>query len=865
MKTLDLLKANFVNRFIRSDGDDTVNGHTRWGDGKQVQLGNSADHRSYHDGSNTYHDNNTGGEYHRQNVHGGSVYHQAEDTNGSRKTIFAIIGGATPYFKAYFAGATKFTTTSIGTETVGSHNATEQIKEAGQRVFSPRNRNISDTVGSTSQTVYASSKAVKTAYDRGSQALTAANAKWTYVQATLSAYGATKLSSAVNSTSESLAATPKAVKAAYDLAASKITQATADGRYLSKTAKATLTDDDGVGHANLVGNHKGGVPVRNGSSYRLKMDTNVTTATMSLMLGNSVTAGVAKTLTSIWNATTSAFDVKVNLLEKGQRVFSPNNRNISNSVSSTSTTVYASLSAVRTAYNKGVEGLNKANQALSAANGKWTYVTATLSRYGAVKLSSAVNSTSEALAATPKAVKAAYDLAASKITKVQGDSYYLGKTATSANSNKLGNVVPSGYSRAYHASFGTGGGNWTTAQLVAWLTSVGAFNQSHWSCRCSWSYAGNRVITDTGLGTILLAGCTIEVMGNASNYTIRILTPSTSSSGGRTNAEFVYTNNGSSYSPTWRRVYSTHDKPTKSDVGLPSVVNAGQTSAVNNSSTTTYATAKGVKTAYDKAIEALNKANSKVGAGDTIAKANWADTVDVNTSTSTSWYNMMWHSGDTVYGTNGKIQYRPSDGYTKFNGGVQFAAEAEMLGGAQFHDNDYLWFGTGKDVEFFCNGSHMYTDLNSGIGNWYIRDGSTIRFTFDDAGHFYATGKVGNASDARLKENVRRIENALDKTCALNGYIYDKKLSLDSDITFPEAGVIAQEVEKILPEVVDTSEDKDQIKSVAYGNMVGLLIEAIKEERAKREALEEEVSILRTAHDKLSEDMKLIKEKIGAL
>lgn len=60
----------------------------------------------------------------------------------------------------------------------------------------------------------------------------------------------------------------------------------------------------------------------------------------------------------------------------------------------------------------------------------------------------------------------------------------------------------------------------------------------------------------------------------------------------------------------------------------------------------------------------------------------------------------------------------------------------------RFNDNKYLKFGTGNDAHFFCNGSHMYTDLKGGIGNWYIRDGTTTRFTFDDDGTFVATNKI---------------------------------------------------------------------------------------------------------------------------
>ena len=65
-----------------------------------------------------------------------------------------------------------------------------------------------------------------------------------------------------------------------------------------------------------------------------------------------------------------------------------------------------------------------------------------------------------------------------------------------------------------------------------------------------------------------------------------------------------------------------------------------------------------------------------------------------------------------------------------------------MTSNITFNDNKFLRFGTGNDVEFFCNGSNMYTNLNSGINNWHIRDGNITRFTFDDDGTFTATNKI---------------------------------------------------------------------------------------------------------------------------
>ncbi|EOW7599375.1 TPA: tail fiber domain-containing protein [Escherichia coli] len=120
---------------------------------------------------------------------------------------------------------------------------------------------------------------------------------------------------------------------------------------------------------------------------------------------------------------------------------------------------------------------------------------------------------------------------------------------------------------------GSNGGAITTAQLVTLLQNNGAFNTKSWIARCAWAYANSATIpnSETGCGVIPLAGAVIEVFNNGSssnNYTIRITTATTTSvSGALTNAEFIYVFNGTDYSPGWRRVYNTKNKPTASDVG----------------------------------------------------------------------------------------------------------------------------------------------------------------------------------------------------------------------------------------------------------------------------------------------------------
>ena len=101
------------------------------------------------------------------------------------------------------------------------------------------------------------------------------------------------------------------------------------------------------------------------------------------------------------------------------------------------------------------------------------------------------------------------------------------------------------------------------------------------------------------------------------------------------------------------------------------------------------------------------------------------------------------------------------------------------------------------------------------------------------SGNVVASGDVTASSDRRLKTDIKRIGGALNKVRTLGGYTFTKNDN-------PSTGLIAQEVLEVLPEAVHGTEET--YYSVAYGNMVGILIEAIKE---------------------LSDEVKELKEKIG--
>jgi hypothetical protein len=132
-------------------------------------------------------------------------------------------------------------------------------------------------------------------------------------------------------------------------------------------------------------------------------------------------------------------------------------------------------------------------------------------------------------------------------------------------------------------------------------------------------------------------------------------------------------------------------------------------------------------------------------------------------------------------------------------------------------------------------GSHLVLQPSGGrvgIGT------ATPAQALDVVGSIIASDNITAFSDSRFKEDVKTIENALQKTQALNGVSYTDKASKEKRI-----GLIAQELKEVIPEVVFVNGD-DQIHSVAYGNLVGLLVQAIKELNAKVDSLSVKVETL---------------------
>ena len=103
----------------------------------------------------------------------------------------------------------------------------------------------------------------------------------------------------------------------------------------------------------------------------------------------------------------------------------------------------------------------------------------------------------------------------------------------------------------------------------------------------------------------------------------------------------------------------------------------------------------------------------------------------------------------------------------------------------------------------------------------YVTGPSTLNGTLVVIQKIYAIGGVSSLSDRNVKNELQIITNSLEKINKLTGYIYKRK-----DTGNMETGLIAQDVEKVLPEVINKT--KDNLLSIDYGNMMGLVVEAIK-------------------------------------
>jgi len=211
-----------------------------------------------------------------------------------------------------------------------------------------------------------------------------------------------------------------------------------------------------------------------------------------------------------------------------------------------------------------------------------------------------------------------------------------------------------------------------------------------------------------------------------------------------------------------------------------------------------------------------------------------------------------------LYNSNGTMAMKiiKSTNAITFNGNVLINTTTSNSTGTKLQVSGNVFFGNSSIGMFGTTGNTSYYSLvgiNEALSTYtkfelrasstdgqicLHTNGNNSMGTLTDGGYrlyvsgaIYATGNITANSDLRLKKNLQIIDNPIDKLMELNGYSYQWKA--DDEYQY---GVIAQEVEKILPYAVSTC--TDGIKGVSYNQIIPVLIEAIKELSAKVTLLE---------------------------
>tara|TARA_R100001082_G_C4364954_1_gene161402 strand:+ start:37 stop:1341 length:1305 start_codon:yes stop_codon:yes gene_type:complete len=172
--------------------------------------------------------------------------------------------------------------------------------------------------------------------------------------------------------------------------------------------------------------------------------------------------------------------------------------------------------------------------------------------------------------------------------------------------------------------------------------------------------------------------------------------------------------------------------------------------------------------------------------------------------------------------------------------------------------NSFMLYNTGGDHNF-QTGDVVVTAGALGVGTSTLGTAGLIRAT-NDVVAFYS-------SDERLKDNLIKIGNPLDKISQLNGYEFDWIVNQEIHPNEGhDVGVIAQEVEKVIPEIVETRESG--YKAVKYEKIVPLLIEAIKEQQVQIDELKEnshEPQNYKEQCEKLKKELDKLKQEVEEL
>lgn len=184
----------------------------------------------------------------------------------------------------------------------------------------------------------------------------------------------------------------------------------------------------------------------------------------------------------------------------------------------------------------------------------------------------------------------------------------------------------------------------------------------------------------------------------------------------------------------------------------------------------------------------------------------------------------LWVTGNTFFDANLNVS-----GLLDISGTADEAIKVDGL--------EALWLGQNASLQNYFSWGYgaLYNYFADRVTIGNAAYNSTYMLYVN--GYAYATGSW-SSSDMRFKKNITKIDNALEKVSGIEGVSYDWKKDEFPDKNFADGrhyGVIAQDLEKVIPEAVST--DSEGYKAVSYNDLVPVLIEAVKELKAENESL----------------------------
>ena len=203
--------------------------------------------------------------------------------------------------------------------------------------------------------------------------------------------------------------------------------------------------------------------------------------------------------------------------------------------------------------------------------------------------------------------------------------------------------------------------------------------------------------------------------------------------------------------------------------------------------------------------------------------------------------------------TDGTVATINNNEYVQFLGGGGISCNWTDLSGGTVSSPSDLTFSLSPDqrlasnIDVYVGNDDEYIHFNDGSQHIDFRTGGVIEMRLENDGDLHVDGNITaystTVSDQRLKHDINKIENALDKISQINGYTF-----IYNEDGKKSAGVIAQEVENVLPSAVENKslvfhgQEGIKYKTVQYDQIHGLLIEAIKELKAEVEELKNAIT-----------------------